>query len=1462
MNSSRCAAGYKSDNAFGPQVEECVRSFDFTLQFENLILSVLPSVVFLLLALPRIWILRRKPRRVAGSTLQIIKLISIVLYGILQLSLLIIWCVEVHERTPTKVAAGALSVVDAFVFCFLSYAEHGRSIRPSMLLGTFLFFSLLFDIVRVRTFWLIGQDTIEARIFTTSLVVKVGVLILEAKEKRDYLIGEDKFRGPEETSSIFSQGVFYWLNQLVYAGYKKVLGLEDLYPLDDQLVAEMLQLKLTKSWEKSVGNKKHKLFFDTMDAFKWALLASVIPRLVLMAFTLCQPLLLNTFIKFLEDSTTGDDVGYGLIGAYGLVYFGLAVSTGFYYHRTYRFITMVRGALVTAIYHKTTEISITALDNLAAVTLMSADVERIVQGLRSIHEFWANFIQVGIATYLLQRELGLACIAPIVVAVLSAGGAFGLSSTASSRQALWMKELQKRVDRCHISHAFLDERCKDGWINEEDDRLDPVSSTSGSQVSPTVSTTDYLHSFVPQHLSPVVTFAVFTIITRASGQSLDTAKMFTSLSLLSLLSSPLSQVFQNIPSFMGALGCFNRIQQFLTSETNSDHRLLLRQSSESEAGLLEPEVGHESIELQSMASKIPGSQQEAIVVRNGTFGWNTKDAPILQDLNISIQTGKLTMLIGPVASGKSTLLKALLGETPSSQGFVYVASKEVAFCDQTPWLKNGTVQKNILGFSNFDAPWYSDVVHACGLKEDLDSFPKGDQSLVGSKGITLSGGQKQRMAIARAVYSRKSVVFLDDVFSGMDASTEHLVFNRLLGPEGLLKVAGVTVVIATHAVNLLPSADYIIALGPKGDVVEQGTFEELNKSNGYVTSFKVKKTKAESSTGEAKQTSFKLGGDSRNSLDDAMDEKKRQMGDLSIYSYYFKSIGLLPTIFFFFGCANYGFLISFPTVWLKWWADANAQQPNKDVGMYMGVYSFLQGAGLLTLVFVVFHCLTTMVINSGVKLHWVTLSAVTAFSQDFELIDGELPLAIMNLSANFFVTIGEAVLIATATYYIALCYPFITAVFYFIQKYYLRTSRQLRFMDLEAKSPLYTQFVESLSGLSTIRAFGWQQAERDLNLELLDTSQKPFYLLFMIQRWLTLVLDLVSMGLALVVTGLAVKLRHVVSPGFTGVALVNIIDFGQTLQSLVLWWTVLETSIGAVSRVKTFDEKTPREALPAEINTPPEDWPGYGRVEFNEVSAYYKTPDSKALDNFSFSINPGEKLGICGRSGSGKSSFILALFRMLELSSGSMTIDGIDLSTISRNDIRFRLNAIPQEPYFIAGSVRLNLDPYETHDDAALVAALHKVQLWDAVAQDLDHELDPESLSHGQRQLFCLARAILRPGKIVVLDEATSSVDRRTDELMQRIIREEFGDRTIIAVAHRLDTILDFDRVAVLDRGKLKECDAPATLLAREGSAFAALYETYTSSRDKGTEENESSSVSVISSEDTIESEGESVLVK
>ncbi|KAH8589323.1 P-loop containing nucleoside triphosphate hydrolase protein [Bisporella sp. PMI_857] len=1124
---------------------------------------------------------------------------------------------------------------------------------------------------------------------------------------------------------------------------------------------------------------------------------------------------------------------------------------------------MLRGTLVTAIYQKTTEISITALDNSAAVTLMSTDVERIVVGFKQVHEFWANFIQVGLATWLLQRELGVACVAPIGIAILAAAAALGASGPAAKRQGIWMKALQKRVGITSTMLSSMKGVKMAGLTDKlasiiQTLRLDEITSASRFRW---VVFYSVVIAFAPLHISPVVTFATFTGI---SNGSLNTATMFTSISLLGLLSSPLSMVFQSIPNFMAAINCFQRIQKYLETETKSDHRLKMQELLQDVSATSEDDRSMnlgDDIELIGLtpptqtAHPVP-QDQEVIGIRNGSFGWKPDEEPILRDINLSIKSSQLTMIIGAVASGKSTLLKALLGETTSTQGFVYVSSKEVAFCDQSPWLINGSVQKNILGFATFDGPWYNAVLHASGLEEDLASFPMGDQTQIGSKGITLSGGQKQRVAIARAVYSKKGIVIMDDVFSGMDATTEDLVFHRLLGPDGLLRRSKSTVILATHAVNLLPLADYIVALGSDGGILEQGAFDHLNAMDGYVRSFSVQQGKRKSEIEESpgKRTLEPL---SASPLMDAMDEKKRQLGDMAVYMYYFKSIGILPTLLFFAYSVIFSFFSTFPTVWLKWWSDSETKHPNQSTAKYMGVYSVLEISTLAVLALLCWHTFMQINPKSGRQLHWITLRTVASapmslfsmvdtgvlvnrFSQDMELIDGELPMAGLNFSVAIFICLGQAILIATATFYIALAYPFIAFVFYLVQKYYLRTSRQLRFMDLEAKSPLYTQFIESLSGLSTIRAFGWQQNERDLNLLLLDTSQRPFYLLLMIQRWLSLVLDLVCVALALIVTGLAVKLRDVVSPGFTGVALINIIEFNLSLQGLVMWWTNLETSIGAVSRVRTFSEVTPTEALPQEITPPPQNWPLHGAIKLKNVSASYNTTgdDNLALNNISLSILPGEKLGICGRSGSGKSSFILALFRMMEISSGSILIDDIDLSTLPRQQIRGRLNVISQDPYFIAGSIRLNLDPYEASSDELIISALHKVQLHTTITSlgGLDTELDVDSLSHGQRQLFCLARAILRQSKIIVLDEATSSVDRKTDELMQRVIREEFAGCTVVAVAHRLETILNFDRILVLERGAVKECDTPAKLLAQD-SAFKELYDIYSSSSKEVVEE-------------------------
>ena len=406
----------------------------------------------------------------------------------------------------------------------------------------------------------------------------------------------------------------------------------------------------------------------------------------------------------------------------------------------------------------------------------------------------------------------------------------------------------------------------------------------------------------------------------------------------------------------------------------------------------------------------------------------------------------------------------------------------------------------------------------------------------------------------------------------------------------------------------------------------------------------------------------------------------------------------------------------------------------------------------------------------------------------------------------------------------ALTIPGLVLVVYLIQKVYLRTSRQLRFLDLETKSPLYSHFLETLEGLSTIRALGWQERFMKVFISRLDASQRPYYLLYCIQRWLILILGLLIGAMAVTVVALAINLQSTTNGGLLGIALNGILNFNTSLQGLMQFWTQVETSLGAIARLKSFEAATLPEDKPEETLIPNADWPTTGSIEFHNVSASYNLT-IPALRDITLRISSGSGVGICGRTGSGKSSLFSALLRLLDLDSGSIKIDGIDLSTVPRELIRSRIIAIPQDPFILTGSVRLNLDPASTVPDVSLIAALTKTRLWGIIEArgGLDAEMNLQPLSQGQQQLFCLARAMLRTGsKILVLDEATSNVDAETDQLMQRVIREEFRECTVLTVAHRLNSIMESDQVAVMEGGRVVEFGNPKELMARP-SAFREL---------------------------------------
>ena len=576
----------------------------------------------------------------------------------------------------------------------------------------------------------------------------------------------------------------------------------------------------------------------------------------------------------------------------------------------------------------------------------------------------------------------------------------------------------------------------------------------------------------------------------------------------------------------------------------------------------------------------------------------------------------------------------------------------------------------------------------------------------------------------------------------------------------------------------LPYADHIIALDENGCISEHGSFKDLSCSGGYVSSFNLPPPEWSHHLKHAeppiveKQTAIAIAETIK--PEETAEDISRRTGDTTVYLYYINAVGWIPTLIFVVSISAFVFCISFPTIWVKWWATANTLDPNGRLGYYLGIYAVLGVLALVSLVISCWELIINMVPKSGENFHLVLLKTVMSapmsffsttdtgetvnrFSQDLMLIDMELPVSALNTFATFVLCIAQMILIGVASVYAAIAFPVILTALYFIQMFYLRTSRQLRFLDLEAKSPLYSQFMEILNGLATVRAFGWQNALEEKNRELLDQSQKPFYLLFAVQRWLTLILDLMVAATAVLLITLVVKLRGTIGPGFVGVALLNVILFSQSIKMLLSFWTNLETHIGSIARIKGFTTSMAPENQPSENSVPPTSWPAHGAIEFRSLSAEYK-PNEPVLNHVSLSIEAGQKVGLCGRTGSGKSSLVMSVFRMVEMSSGSIVIDGLDISAIPREEIRSRIVGVPQDSYLLTGSVRVNADPKKCVADGAIIDALKSVQLWENVKEKggLDTDIEKMFLSHGQKQLFCLARAMLRPSTILILDEATS----------------------------------------------------------------------------------------------------------
>jgi len=874
----------------------------------------------------------------------------------------------------------------------------------------------------------------------------------------------------------------------------------------------------------------------------------------------------------------------------------------------------------------------------------------------------------------------------------------------------------------------------------------------------------------------------------------------------------------------------------------------------------------------------------------------------LKNVSCAIERGSLVAVVGTVGSGKSSFLSAILGEMESIGGArVYMPPKKgalttatsgegddnlVSYCSQSPWVVNDTLRGNILFGRSFDEARYARVVAACALTDDLAVLPAGDMTEIGERGINLSGGQKARVALARAMYSPASeLILLDDPLSAVDAHVgEHLFREAITGDV----CKGATRVLVTHHVHFLPRCDSVIVL-EAGRVKHSGTYHELvARGVDFAGAIDAGKKKAEGAgdgdetkdegakDGDVAAEGDKAGkGGASGEVEKATDKQKKAGAKLvkdeeqetgsvegSMYSHYAKAGGtfMFFSIFIIQAVGRASEIMA--NFWLSIWAEATAKAAMNattvDTVFYLNIYAAFGLGGVVCLTFrsvaMAVHRLkasrklhddlTASILRAPVAFFDVTPigRVLNRFAADMDKIDLELTQSIGQAVNTMYSVLGafSAIIAATKGTLLIAMAP-IGYFNYVVQKWFRKSSTELQRAASVAASPIFTDFSQMLSGTSTIRAYGKQGKFFGNCQQSFDKFNALFSTIQQANFWLGLRLDIMGGSVGAIIGGIALATmdQNFIPAGWVGLALSYSIEVTGFLKHGVRMIAQVEAEMNSVERVLYYSNNVEGEA-PAQTKLDPKlsEWPSKGEIQIQHASMRYRD-GPLVLKNISVSIKGGEKVGVVGRTGSGKSSLMSALFRVTEMESdgGKILIDGVDISSIGLNSLRLSLSIIPQDPVMFSNTVRYNLDPFEEKSEYELWEALKKVQLAEAIAVmpgGLDEQVAEggENFSQGQRQLLCIARSLLRKPKILVMDEATASIDNTTDAAIQQMIRENFASATVLTIAHRLNTIMDSDRVLVLDDGNVAEFDSPAALIS-QGGIFASMVEKSKSAHDE-----------------------------
>ncbi|EFJ19393.1 hypothetical protein SELMODRAFT_111113 [Selaginella moellendorffii] len=1222
---------------------------------------------------------------------------------------------------------------------------------------------------------------------------------------------EEKIVTPHATASAISIAFFRWLDPLFAAGSKRPLQLEDLPWLGERNSAAFLFQRLRGSsiWD-AIWRPNRKL-----------VIASGIVSLLHVLASYAGPFLVADFVAAYG---TSPGKGFALVSG-----FLLAKISANLLERQRHFMLCLLGlrvesSLACHVFHKALKSSRVSTGEV--VNLVTSDVRQVGWFCWEIHSVWTLPLEALLGLIILYRDVGLASFASVGALIACTLCNVPLASIQEKSQGKMMRERDCRMRATAESLRSMRTLKLHGWEESflrKMERLRAAEYAHLSRYSYVQALSKYVFATAPSAMA---------VVAVALMAKLQPGKILSAVAVFRMLQSMQDGIPDFISSLVGVCVSMQRLSKFF-------------EASEVES---RPEF----------TGCGGGGAAAAIEVRAASFSWDRDpEHPTLKDINLEVPKRCFVAITGAVGSAKSSLLSCILGQMPKLCGEVIVRGT-TAYVSQWAWIQHATVKENILFGSEMNKEKYDKIISSCQLKRDLEMLSHGDETRIGDRGVTLSGGQKQRLQLARAMYKDADIYLLDDPLSALDTQTSRDILKVSANSLSLLftslsTFAGMYPRDSVHEDR--STCDASSSVHPNGRQSDRKSVSNFQvelvsilswtmqvMANGSLSVDCAEQSRAaaesatmdESSNQDRKEDPAEI----QQKLEEPEAAEQRECGSVSggVYWAYLTSVyrgALIPVILV--SLAIYQGLQAAAT-----WEVARPRTSKAKLVMVFGLLSL--GSSLASL------CRVLLVAVVGLKTSQkfflgmyrsVFLAPMSFFdttpigrilnraSTDQTSVDISVPLRLSELAGYMTELVTIIVIVSFVSWHVLPVFAFLASVAYCLQRYYIKTIRELpRLMEIQ-RAPIVHHFEESLSGLATIRAFHREPQFLERLFHLVDVNNRPQFHNFASMEFLAL-----RIGVLADVFFCALMLLLVASPkspGSAGVA----VTYALSLTTVLTWtlWSRVDTEKRIISaeRLLQYTQlhyQSPRRGKHVQ---PAEDWPQLGTLELKEVKVRYKPSAPMALCGISCKFPAGKKVGILGRTGSGKSTLVQAIFRTVELTSGQILIDSLDISAVDVHLLRSKLSIIPQDPVLFEGSIRYNLDPLSTFSDDRIWEVLRKCELMTAVASKgagLDSLVsgDGENWSMGQRQLLCLGRVLLKQSRIVVLDEATASIDSATERIIQTRIAENFQECTVVTIAHRLATILsNTDLVAVLQNGKLVEFDTPPVLSSNPSSAFATL---------------------------------------